>query len=373
MSLFQIDRTDPSIIGRWWWSVDRWMLGAVLALAAFGVLLVATASPPVAERLGQSSFYFLKKHLVFLCLSLGGMTVLSMMDKKIIRRLAIIAFIGGVIGLIITLLVGLELNGARRWLSLGGFSLQVSEFVKPAFAVTAAWLFAGQHQDEHFPGYYISTGLCGLVALLLLMQPDLGMTVVLVISWAAQFFMAGLPLSIITILIVALAVALVLVYLTFPHVSSRIDRFFNPETGDTFQVDRSIEAFKSGGLFGTGPGQGEIKLILPDAHSDFIFAIAGEELGLILTGILIALFLFILIRGFLRLQSTDNLFEIIAVGGLLTQIGGQAVIHMGSSLHLLPAKGMTLPLVSYGGSSLLAMGFAMGMILGLTRRSGSRS
>ena len=368
-----LSRTDTSMLAKWWWSVDRWLLGSLSILIAFGVFMVAAASPPVAERLNESSFYFLKKHLIFLVPSLALMFGFSFCSKKVIRRLGILGFFGAVGLLVVTLFMGVELNGAKRWLSIAGFSLQSSEFIKPTFALFAAWLFAGQHSDEQFPGYAISSVLCGVIVLLLLAQPDLGMTIVVVGVWAAQFFMAGLPLSIVAGLILVAVVGLFFVYLTFPHVTSRIDRFLDPSSGDTYQVDRSIEAFQNGGLLGTGPGQGEVKLILPDAHADFIFAISGEELGVIMTSFLVFLYLFIIIRGFKRLHYSDNLFEMLAVGGLLIQFGGQAFIHMGSSLSLLPAKGMTLPFVSYGGSSLIAMGIGMGIVLGLTRSSKERA
>ncbi len=366
-----IARTDYSVIGRWWWTIDRWMLSAIGMLIVFGSLLIAAASPAVAERIGAPSFHFLRKHLVFLLPSLVIMFSISLLNPRDIRRLATICMLGGIGLLIATLLFGVERNGAQRWISLAGFSIQPSEFVKPAFCVTAAWLFASQHKDDRFPGYMISCALFAIIAVLLMMQPDLGMTVVVSLVWAAQFFMAGLPLSIMTGLTVIGIVAMIWIYLTFPHVTSRIDRFLDPSSGDTYQVDRSIEAFQNGGFFGTGPGQGDVKLILPDAHADFIFAVAGEELGLILTLGLVCVFAFIVIRGMMRIQQSNNLFVILSVAGILTQFGGQALIHMGSSVSLLPAKGMTLPFVSYGGSSLLALGFGMGMVLGLTRRSPS--
>ncbi len=364
-----IARTDHSIIGRWWWTVDRWMLGAICLLIAFGGLLVAAASPAVAERIGAPSFHFLQKHLFFLIPSLALMFGISLLNPRDIRRLASLCMLGGLILLVLTLLIGVERNGAQRWISIFGFSIQPSEFIKPTFAVAAAWLFAGQHKDDQFPGYMISCALCALIVVLLMMQPDLGMTVVISLVWAAQFFMAGLPLSIVAVISVVGIVGMVWIYLTFPHVTSRIDRFFDPSIGDNYQVERSIDAFESGGLLGVGPGQGEVKLILPDAHADFIFAVAGEELGLILTLVLVGVFGFIVVRGMLRVKESDNLFIILAVAGILTQFGGQAFIHMGSSVNILPAKGMTLPFVSYGGSSLLALGFGMGIVLGLTRKN----
>lgn len=367
MSLF-ISRTDNSMLGNWWWSVDRWLLGGIALLIIFGTVLIAAASPAIAERLRLPSFYFVLRHLFYLVPSVVLVIGVSMMSPKTIRRTASIIFLITLGLLVLVPVIGNEHNGAQRWISLGAFSLQPSEFIKPTFAVVAAWLFSNQHREHQFPGYLISCVLCALIVSLLLLQPDLGMTVVVSLVWAAQFFVAGLPLSIVAILSVLLVTGLFGVYMTFPHVSSRIDRFLDPQKGDTYQVDRSLEAFQNGGFFGTGPGQGEIKRVLPDAHADFIFAVSGEEFGLLLTTLLVLLYGFIIWRGMQRVRNCENLFIMLAVTGLLVQFGGQALIHMGSSLRLLPAKGMTLPFISYGGSSLLALGLSMGMILGLTRQ-----
>ncbi len=367
MNMF-ISRTDDSMLGNWWWSVDRWLLGGLGLLIIFGTVLIAASSPAIAERLHLPSFYFVLRHFFYLVPSLALVLGISMMSPKTIRRTATIIFLFALTALFLVPIIGSQHNGAQRWISLGGFSLQPSEFIKPTFAVVAAWLFSSQHREQQFPGYLISCALCVLIVGLLLMQPDLGMTVVVSLVWAAQFFVAGLPLSIVAILFVLLVTGLFGVYMTFPHVSSRIDRFLDPQKGDTYQVDRSLEAFQNGGFFGTGPGQGEIKRVLPDAHADFIFAVSGEEFGLIMTAGLVALYGFIIWRGMQRVRSSENLFMMLAVSGLLVQFGGQALIHMGSSLRLLPAKGMTLPFISYGGSSLLALGLSMGMILGLTRQ-----
>lgn len=363
-----MSRTDESVLATWWWSVDRWMLGALGLLIIFGTVLIAASSPAIAERLRLPSFYFVLRHFFYLVPALFMIVGISMMSPKSIRRLAIVAFLITLAMLFLVPIIGSEHNGAQRWISFGGFSLQPSEFIKPSFAVVAAWLFASQHRDHAFPGYWTSCIFCFLIVGLLLMQPDLGMTVVVSLVWAAQFFVAGLPLSVMAILFVALVVGLFGIYMTFPHVSSRIDRFLDPQKGDTYQVDRSLEAFQNGGFFGTGPGQGDIKRVLPDAHADFIFAVSGEEFGLILTAGLVVLYGFIIWRGMQRIRNCESLFVMLAVSGLLVQFGGQALIHMGSSLRLLPAKGMTLPFISYGGSSLLALGLSMGMILGLTRQ-----
>jgi cell division protein FtsW len=367
MSFF-ISRTDDSLLGRWWWSVDRWLLGIVALLIVFGTVLVAASSPAIAERHGSPAFYFVVKHLFYLIPSVAIMVGLSALPPKTARRIASVVFLFSLVALFLVPLMGSEFNGARRWISIAGQTVQPSEFIKPSFAVVAAWLFASQHRDFSFPGYYASVALYVLIAGLLMAQPDLGMTVVVTAVWSAQLFMAGLALSVVAGLIVLAAGGMCAAYMMFPHVTSRIDRFLDSKAGDTYQVDRSIEAFRNGGFFGTGPGQGEIKNVLPDAHADFIFAVSGEEFGLVLTLVLVALYIGLILRGMRRIRQCDNLFAMLAVSGLLTQIGVQALVHMGSSLRLLPAKGMTLPFVSYGGSSLLALGFAMGIVLCLTRQ-----
>jgi cell division protein FtsW len=264
--------------------------------------------------------------------------------------------------------VGMDIKGAQRWIHLPGFSLQPSEFIKPSFAIVSAWLISYQKRIPTFPGYYLCAGLYFFVVSLLMIQPDFGMTMVVTCMFASQIFLAGLPFRYIAIIAVIAMVGVVGVYNTFDHVQSRIDRFLNPESGDTYQIDRSLEAFANGGLFGTGPGQGTVKNTIPDVHADFIFSAAGEELGLLFTLVIVGLFAFILLKGFNRLMESTDMFVVLAVGGILSMFGLQALVHMGSCLHLLPTKGMTLPFISYGGSSTLSMGFAMGAVLGLTRR-----
>ncbi len=360
-------RTDHSLLGRWWWTVDRWTLAALAVLIGLGLFLVAAASPAVAERIHLSSYFFVIHQAILLVPSIGLIIGISLMSPKGVRRLAMVMLLGTLAALVLTPLIGTEIKGARRWIQIGSLSLQPSEFLKPAFAVVCGWIFSRRHIIG-YAAYAIATGLYLVVALLLLLQPDLGQTVVITSIWLGEFFIAGLPLVLMAGLGVCGVCGLVGAYFIFPHVQSRIDRFLNPASGDTYQIDRSIEAFANGGVFGTGPGQGKIKYLLPDAHADFIFAVAGEELGLIATVFIVCLFAFIVLRGFSRLRSESDLFVTLAASGLLLQFGLQAMIHMGSSLHLLPAKGMTLPFISYGGSSLLALGIGTGMMLALTRR-----
>jgi cell division protein FtsW len=361
-------RTDQSVLGRWWWTVDRGLLAAFVALIIFGVVLVAAASPPVAERIGLDPYHFVIRHMIMLVPAIVIMFVVSLLSQRNVWRLASIVLGVGVLMMVLVLVVGSEIKGAQRWIHLPGFSLQPSEFVKPAFAVVAAWFMARQKDLPEFPGDRIAAGVYGLIVALLLLQPDLGMTVVVTSIYGALIFLAGFPFWLLAAFGCGAVALMTGSYFLLDHVRSRIDRFLDPAAGDNYQVQKALEAFQNGGLFGTGPGQGTVKLRLPDAHADFIFAVAGEELGLIFTLVLLGLFAFVILRGFNRVMDSPAIFPLLATAGLLVMFGIQAMIHMGSSLHILPAKGMTLPFISYGGSSLWAIAFAMGMVLALTRR-----
>jgi cell division protein FtsW len=296
------------------------------------------------------------------------MFAISLMEQKTLWRTASVILVIAMFGMALALLFGTQVKGATRWVSFLGGSLQPSEFAKPAFAITSAWLMARARQKENFPGHQLALGLYLAVLCLLLMEPDLGMSFVLSCIWGSQVFLSGLPIILIVALLAAGALGLFGAYLFFPHVTSRMDRFLDPAAGDNYQVQKSLDAFSHGGLFGTGPGHGQVKLTLPDAHADFIFAVAGEEFGMIAAVLLILLFCFIVVRSVMRVFNSDDLFVMLGVTGLLVQFSLQSLIHMGSSLQLLPAKGMTLPFISYGGSSLLSLGIAMGMLLSLTRK-----
>ncbi|MEE9318502.1 MAG: putative lipid II flippase FtsW [Rhodospirillales bacterium] len=368
-----IARTDTSLVGRWWWTVDRWTLAALAAIIAVGAVLTLAASPPVAERLGFDTFHFARRQFLFLGLGLAIMFVTSFLTPRGVRRVAV-ACMAVAMGLMVAvLIIGPEIKGATRWLMVGSYSIQPSEFVKPGFAVVAAWMFTEQRLDGRFPGYAVATGLFVAVAALLLMQPDVGMTMVVAVVWAVQFFVAGLPLILVAGIGFVFLAASVGAYFSFSHVQARVDRFLDPAGGESYQVSRSLEAFYNGGWAGRGPGEGRVKEVLPDAHADFIFAVAGEEFGLVLCLVLVALFAFVVLRGFGRVFRDNNLFHLLAVTGLLVQFAVQAIINMASNINLIPPKGMTLPFVSYGGSSTLAVAIGMGMVLALTRdRPGGR-
>jgi cell division protein FtsW len=366
MSAF--DRSDNSIVGRWWWTVDRWTVAALVLLAAFGVFMALAASPAVAERIGLDSFYFVRRQIALMVPALALMVGISLLSPRGVRRVALAAFVIAMVLLAATFVMGFEVKGARRWISLAGLTLQPSEFVKPAFAVISAWLFAANRADPSFPGNIVAIVLYGLVTSLLIMQPDFGMAVVISTVWFAQLFVAGLPLMWVGAMALAGVAGMVGAYTFLPHVASRIDRFLDPSAGDGFQIGRSLEAFARGGLFGRGPGEGTVKLVIPDAHADFVFAVMGEEFGMIACVVVVSLFAFVVLRGLSRMLVETNLFIMLAVTGLLAQFGLQAFINMGSTTSLMPTKGMTLPFISYGGSSLLAIAFGMGMTLALTRR-----
>ncbi|MBP5857731.1 cell division protein FtsW [Marivibrio halodurans] len=363
-----IARNDTSVLGRWWWTVDRWTLAALVALAAVGMILTVTASPPVAERIGADPFYFARKQGVLLLPALAIMLTVSLADLRLVRRVAVAMLGGSLLLLAGTLLFGAEIKGATRWVSIAGFTVQPSEFVKPAFAVVGAWMFSAQRLGEEIPGFVIATGLYALVLTLLLLQPDVGQAAVLSAIWFTQFFLAGLPMAAVIAMAGLGAAGMVAAYFAFPHVQSRIDRFLDPGLGDSYQIDRAMEAFSAGGVFGRGPGQGTVKTVLPDGHADFIFAVAGEEFGLIACLVIVAIFAFVVLRGFARVLHDNDLFVVLAATGLLMQFGLQALINMASTLSLIPTKGMTLPFISYGGSSLIALAVGMGMLLALTRK-----
>jgi len=361
-------RVDRSPVAQWWWTVDRWTLAAIFALMGFGSLLVMAASPAVADHIGADSLHFVKRYFAVLPLAVSALFIVSLQTPRTVRRIAIVGFAVSLALVAFTFVGGSEIKGARRWINLPGGALQPSEFVKPCFAVLAAWLFSEQRLNPRFPGNAISIGLFLVVIALLVKQPDLGMAAVVSAVWLIQFFLAGLRLYWVAVGMGCGAAGLAAAYFTLPHVAGRIDQFFDRGGSDGYQVNRSMEAFMNGGLWGRGPGEGTVKGSLPDAHADFIFAVAGEEFGLIACLAILVLFAFVVLRGFTRVAQENNLFIVLASTGLFVQFGLQAIVNMASTLHLMPTKGMTLPFISYGGSSMLALGLGMGMALALTRR-----
>jgi cell division protein FtsW len=359
-----------NFINRWWKVIDQQTIIAMVILLAFSLMLVTTASPAVANRIGLTDNYFSSRHVVFLTLAVIIILTFSLLDKKWIRRLAIFGFLGSLLMLVLVKFYGFEVKGATRWINIGGFSYQPSEFMKPFFAVVTGWILS-LHYYEEFPSFKVCFILFVSVAALLIIQPDFGMLVMVSAVFGIQLFVAGLPIIWLFIAIFASVFGSIGAYLLLPHVASRINRFLDPVNSENYQVTRSLEAFESGGLYGKGPGEGSVKQFLPDSHTDFIFAVAGEEFGAIICLMIIITFAYIVIRILINLLHEDDKFIQIAAIGIISQFGLQAVINMGVSLNLLPTKGMTLPFISYGGSSTLAISIGMGMLLGLTKRKAS--
>jgi len=360
------DREKNNLFTSWWWTVDRFSLLGIVLIICVGAFMVTTSSTSVAERIGLDSYHFVKRQLAYLFISLIIIFLFSLLSPITIRRISTIGFLGGILLLIFVLIFGEEVNGARRWINMPGISLQPSEFMKPFFIVLTAWILSEEKIYSKFKRMKIAFGLYLFLVFLLVMQPDMGMTIIISVVWGAQLFVAGLPMVFVFIFGILIVSGLISAYFFFPHVAHRIDSFLS--TTGNYQAHKSMEAFYSGGLFGRGPGEGVVKQYLPDSHTDFIFAVAGEELGAIACAIIVLLYAFIVFKGLKRMLGESDLFIVYAVSGLLMQFGAQAIVNMGVALNLLPTKGMTLPFISYGGSSMLAIAIAMGMMLALTRR-----
>lgn len=369
--MLTFSRLSRSKFANWWWTVDKVTLSLVLILIFIGAFLVFSASPSVARRIGFTDYHFIKRQLVFIFISLAIIFALSIQRLKTIRRIAIIGYVLTLLLMVLTLLVGYETKGASRWIRLFGFSLQPSEFIKPTFIVVSAWLLDGGKKFEDFPGGLLSAGLYVLSVGMLLQQPDVGMTIVVSCIWGFQLFLAGLPVALMAGLGLLAVAGAVVAYFTFSHVHDRVHQFLASGNELGYQVRKSLEAFQSGNLLGRGPGEGVVKLNLPDAHTDFIFAVAGEEFGVWLCLILVTIFAIIVVRSLLLSLKDNNLFIIYASAGLAASFGLQGIINMASTLHLMPTKGMTLPFISYGGSSLFASAVGIGMLLAITRRNSS--
>ena len=360
-------RLDKSPIATWWWTVDRWFLAAFLTLMGLGIVMSFAASPAVAERIGLDSFHFATKQIIFTLPAIGAMLFVSFLDARQIRRMSIIMLVVMLVLMVVVLYVGIEVKGARRWVSFAGLSIQPSEFLKPAFVIICAWLFSEHQRQPDIPGNLFAIILLGLVLSLLVAQPDLGQTTLVLGTWGVMFFMAGMPWLWIITLGAAGAGGAFAAYTMFPHVAGRVDRFLTGE-GDTFQVDMGREALVHGGWFGVGPGEGTVKRVIPDSHADFVFAVAGEEFGIVLCLVIMFIFAFIVMRGLMIALKEHDDFTRYSVAGLVVVFGFQSIINMAVNLQLMPAKGMTLPFISYGGSSQIAIAISMGMVLALTRK-----
>ncbi|WBU52578.1 putative lipid II flippase FtsW [Paracoccus sp. SCSIO 75233] len=358
---------DP-ILPRWWRTVDRWSLFAVLCLFAVGLLLGLAASVPLAEKHNLPAFYYVKRQAMFGLLGLVVMFVISLMNPRQIRRIGVIGFFISVLVVAALPVIGTDFGkGATRWLSLGFASVQPSEFLKPFLIVSVAWCMAASQEVGGPPGRTISFVITAAVVMMLVMQPDFGQASLVLFSWCVMFFVAGAPMAILLGVAGLTVVGGFLAYGSSEHFARRIDGFLSPEVDPRTQLGYATNAIQEGGFFGVGVGEGTVKWSLPDAHTDFIIAVAAEEYGLVMVLCIIALYATIVFRSLMRLLRERDPFARIAGTGLACAFGVQALINMGVAVRLLPAKGMTLPFVSYGGSSVIASGIAMGMLLALTR------
>jgi cell division protein FtsW len=363
-------RKDPSLIARWFWTVDRGLLGAALTLVGLGVALSFASSPAaiLADESISDPFHYSWRMMVFSTMGLIAMLSASLLSPRGVRRIAVLALFCAIVVMAALPFIGDTVKGAARWINLGPFSLQPSEFAKPGLIVFAAWMFAEAQKGEGVPGVSIAFGLWALTVGLLLIQPDIGQTLLITTTFMAVFFMAGVPLKWVAALAAVGAGGVVSLYFMFSHMRDRLSRFLSPETTDTHQIDRASEAIRAGGLVGRGIGEGVMKRHVPDLHTDFIYSVGAEEFGLVLSLIMIGLYAFIVIRGMRKAMKLNDSFEQTAAAGLFMLIGLQACINIAVNLNLIPTKGMTLPFISYGGSSMMAMGLTMGFALALTRR-----
>ncbi|WP_411817611.1 FtsW/RodA/SpoVE family cell cycle protein [Hyphococcus sp. DH-69] len=363
----RLSRLDDSPFARLWWSIDRPSLAILSLIMVIGAVVLMAAGPSAAARIrGVSEFHFPLRQFIFLGPTILLMTALAFLTPLQARRLGVIVFGGALLLMLYVLMFGGEVNGAKRWLYIGSLSLQPSEFAKPGFVIAAAWMMAEGARDPKFPGGAVAIGLYAIFAGLLLAQPDFGQWALMTGVWAVMFFVAGWSWLWIIVLGGVGATAMTAGYFLSAHVAARVDGFLNPGSTETYQVDRAMETIANGGLFGRGDAT-PVKTTLPDAHTDFIFAVAAEEFGFVLTALIILLFAVFTARVMTVAAGLKSVFAQCAATGLAALIGFQSIINIGVSLRALPAKGMTLPFISYGGSSLLATGLTVGLIFALTR------
>ncbi|HUF87324.1 MAG TPA: putative peptidoglycan glycosyltransferase FtsW [Thermohalobaculum sp.] len=361
-------RPEGSVVGDWWQTVDRWSLSALLVLFALGLVLALAASPPLAHKNELWTYHYVLRHAVFAAMALVVVAAVSMCSVATVRRYGIVLFLISFAATAALPWLGTDFGkGATRWYSLGFFSLQPSEFLKPAFVIASGWLMWGSFERFGPPGRSISGLIAIGIAAMLALQPDFGQAVLVLAVWSVMVFVSGAPILTLLLLGGLIGLAGAYAYTTSSHLAGRIDSYLAEEIDPHTQLAYAQSAIREGGLFGVGPAQGSVKWTLPDAHTDFIIAVAAEEFGLLLTLVIIGLYVFIVMRALARLVEERNPFARLAGTGLAVLIGLQAFVNMAVAIRLLPAKGMTLPFISYGGSSLLAAAITIGALLAFTR------
>ncbi len=365
MSLFRQSR-HPLV--RWWWEMDRLTVLLIVIIMIVGAVAVATASVAVAHKYRVGPYYFALRHILFLLIALATMLGMTVLKPAGVRKVGIILFIAAFVGTLLTFVIGVEVKGARRWIDIAGQSIQPTEFMKGGLIIVTAMLLSSHNRLSRWQGYMASIALMGVVGLPVLLQPNFGMVLAMGSVWFAQVFMAGLPLLWLAPLVAAGMLVVMGAYTLLPHVRDRLERFLNPDASDTYQVDQAYEAIASGHIWGRGAGEGVVKHTIPDAHTDFIFAVIVEEFGIVIGLAVMLLFMVLVWNGFSRLLKQEDRFTLLAGGGFLTLITLHVAVNIGVALHVLPTTGMTLPFISYGGSSTLAMALVMGFLLALLRK-----
>ncbi|HEY0315143.1 MAG TPA: putative peptidoglycan glycosyltransferase FtsW [Sphingomonas sp.] len=369
----RLGRSDRTALGRWFWEIDLVLLALVTVLIGIGLIAVAAASPAAGVRYSDGAvqfppLYYFYRQVVWLGIGIPVMFVTSMLPKPMARRLCLIGAAVFVLALALTPFLGHQVNGARRWIGAGAAQVQPSEFLKPLYVVALAWLFSLKQNDRSLPVVPISFVVTAVIAGFLMKQPDFGQTVMFLLMWTALLTLSGAPMKGLAILAGSGIAVVVLAYLFYPVAHLRIDNFLF-QTGDTYQVDSARRTLLHGGFFGTGPGAGTMKFKLPEPHTDYIFSVIGEEFGLIACIAIAALYAAIMVRVFVKLLDEEDQFILLAAAGLATQFGAQAIINMAVNVQLAPSKGMTLPFISYGGSSMIALSMGFGLLLAFTRRN----
>jgi cell division protein FtsW len=366
--MFARERKTP--IAEWWWTIDKSLLAALIVLLLAGVMLSFAASPPVAERIGLNSWYFIIRQAMFAALAVPVMLGASMLPHRAARWVALGVLVLFVVLLWLTLKIGVEVKGAKRWISLAGNTVQPSEFVKPAFAVIGAWLFAESMKQKGIPARLMATGIMLIIVAGLLLQPDIGQTALVLATWGALLFLSGISWFVIIALGGGAIGLLFAAYSIFPHFAKRIDSFLSPEESEhgSYQMEKALASLREGGWFGRGPGESIANKAIPDAHADYVFSAAAGEFGVVFCMFLVALIGFIVVKALMGAQQQSSLFARLAASTLIIQFGLQCGINLAVNLNLIPPKGMTLPFVSYGGTSMLAIAFGMGLMLAFTRK-----
>lgn len=369
----RLGRSDMSALGRWFWEIDKLLLILVAVLISIGLIAVAAASPAASQRysgggINFDSLHYFYRQLMWIVVALPVMILVSMLPKATARRLSILGAIIFTAMLFLVPVIGQEVNGARRWLGLGFTQFQPSEFLKPLYIVSIAWLLSLKEKDASLPMVPMTAVITGIIALLLMQQPNFGETIIFVSAWVMLLTLSGAPLRFLGILGVAGLVAIVFAYFFYDVATQRINGFLFSE-GDNYQVESALRTLTAGGLFGVGPGAGSRKFSLPEPHTDYIFSVIGEEFGIIACLAIAILYMTIVARVLIRLLHEEDKFIVLAAAGLVTQFGLQALINMAVNVHIAPSKGMTLPFISYGGSSMVALSLGFGLLLAFSRRN----